>query len=77
MDPITVLPPKVRAAIYLALIVISAVLTPLMAAGIVPSLYGTIILSLMAVFGGTTALANVRKVETRPEYRGEHETSTA
>jgi hypothetical protein len=73
-EAVTVLPPKVRAAIYLVLILASAVLTPLMAAGVLPSLYGSIVLSLMGVFGGTTALANVRRPVTRlPDYDPRHD----
>ena len=40
-DALAVMPPKVRAWIYLLLIVANAVITPLMAAGVIPSLYGT------------------------------------
>lgn len=70
---LTVLGPKTRAVIYLILITASAILTPLMAFGVLPSLYGSIVLSLIGVFGGTTALANVRRPQTRPEYVGDHE----
>lgn len=77
-EALTLLGPKLRAAIYLVLITASAVLTPLMAAGVVPALYGSIVLSLVGVFGGTTALANVRKQqairqETRQEYDARHD----
>jgi hypothetical protein len=63
LDALTVLPPKARAGIYLTLIVANVVLTPLMAAGYVPSLYGVIVLGLLNVFGGTTAIANVKKTD--------------
>lgn len=58
--PLSILPDKVRAALYLALIVASAVITPLMAGGTIPSYVGSIITGLLGVFGGATALANVR-----------------
>lgn len=60
-DALSILPAKVRAGIYLLLIVANAVLVPLMAAGKVESLYGTIVLALLGVFSGATALANVQK----------------
>lgn len=68
-DAVTILGPRLRAAIYLVLITASAVLGPLMAAGVVQSLYGTIVQSLLGVFGGTTALANIRQ---RPVYQSRH-----
>lgn len=63
-NPLSIIPPKVRAWIYAVLILANAVLTPLMAAGTIPSLYGAIVLSLLNVFGGAVALSNVPKHDT-------------
>lgn len=60
-DALSIIPPKVRAGIYAFLIVVNAVVTPLMAAGSVPSLYGALTLSLLGVFGGTLALSNINR----------------
>lgn len=72
-DALAVLPPKVRAGIYLLLIVANAVVTPLMAAGTIPSLYGTVVLSLLNVFGGATALANVKADPPNASYDPKHD----
>lgn len=60
-DALNIIPAKVRAGIYALLIIANAVVTPLMAAGEVPSLYGALTLSLLGVFGGTLALSNVNR----------------
>lgn len=62
-NPLSIIPPKIRAWIYALLITANAVLTPLMAAGVIPSLYGAIVLSLLNVFGGAVALSNVPRRE--------------
>lgn len=60
-NPLSIIPPKVRAWIYAVLVIANIILTPLMAAGFVPSLIGAIILGLTNAFGAGVALSNVPK----------------
>lgn len=66
-DALNIIPAKVRAAIYAALLVVNAVVTPLMATGTIPAYVGAIVLAVLNVFGSATALANVT-----PGYSAKH-----